>query len=88
MYNSIRIKDVKREIGDSIKVLRKHKSLTQMDLAQTLEMSTKTIQNLELGKNFTIDTLLKVLKELDVLEEMHRQVTATKNTLQEAKSLY
>jgi len=88
MFDAIRIKDVKREIGNSIKVLRKHKNLTQMEMAETLELSTKTIQNLELGKNFTIDTLLKVLKELDVLEELHRQITATKNTLQEAKSLY
>ena len=54
---NLKIKDVKLEIGQLIKSYRKQQKLSQQDLAAQLELSRITIQNLESGKNFTIDTL-------------------------------
>ena len=64
---NLKIKDVKSEIGQFVKSYRKKQKLTQQQLADQLELSRITIQNLESGKNFTIDTLLKVFNHFDAL---------------------
>ena len=66
MFDIVEIKDVKRELGFLVKALRKQRGLSQVQLAKSLDVSRTTIQNLELGKNFTVDTILKVLKEMDL----------------------
>lgn len=58
---NIKIKDIKLEIGQLVKSFRKRDKISQEELAEKLNLSRITIQNLEAGKNFTIDTLLKVL---------------------------
>lgn len=72
---SIKIKDVKEKIGEWTKAMRKGKGLSQDELAIELNLSRLTIQNLESGKNITIDTLLKVLQHFDVLEQFNRFVS-------------
>ena len=67
MFDAIEIKDVKMEIGLLVRALRKQRALSQLQLAETLNVSRATIQNMESGKNFTIDTILKALKEMDQL---------------------
>lgn len=74
MFDSIEIKDVKREIGTLIKSIRKERKVSQAELAHTLDVSRTTIQNLELGRNFTIDTLLKACKELDLLDSLYAKI--------------
>lgn len=64
MFGTIEIKDVKRELGELVKVVRKQNKLSQSDLSASLDMSRTTIQNLESGKNFTVDTFLKVIKRI------------------------
>lgn len=88
MFESIEIKDVKKEIGQLIKLLRKSRKLSQKDLANSLDVSRTTIQNLELGRNSTIDTLLKVLKEMEVLEQLNYEIVNSKKQLKNTKSLY
>jgi len=88
MFETVHIKEVKREIGKTVRALRKSKKLTQIDVAESLEVSSKTIQNLELGRNFTIDTLLKVLKELDALDKLYKEVSSQKRDIIETKPLY
>ncbi len=88
MFDSIEIKDVKKEIGQLIKLLRKSRKLSQNDLAKSLDVSRTTIQNLELGRNATIDTILKVLKEMEVLEQLNDEIIKTKNQIKNTKSLY
>lgn len=63
MFDTIEIKDVKVEIGSFVRAVRKQRGVPQTELAEALDVSRTTIQNLELGKNTTIDTILKVLKE-------------------------
>ena len=88
MFKIVEIKEVKKEIGALVKVLRKQRGLSQSQLSESLDVSRTTIQNLELGKNFTIDTLLKVLEEVDLLEQVNSEIVKTKNQIINTKSLY
>ena len=74
MFDTVEIKHVKREIGTLIKSIRKQRKISQNELSNRLNVSRTTIQNLELGRNFTIDTLLKVCKELDLLESLKDKI--------------
>jgi len=67
MFDNITIKDVKTGIGSLVKTLRSREALTQEQLAEKLGLSRLTIQNLESGRNPTMDTLLKVLQHFDLL---------------------
>lgn len=89
MFGTIEIKDVKRELGELVKVVRKQNKLSQSDLSASLDMSRTTIQNLESGKNFTVDTFLKVIKEFDLLDQLHTQVLQARDQQSATtKSLY
>ena len=88
MFKAIEIKETKAEIGTLIKTLRKQRGLSQSELAISLDISRTTIQNLELGKNFKIDTLLKVFKEFDLLEKLHHLVIKERTQITDTKSLY
>lgn len=67
MFGNITVKDVKISVGSLVKTLRGRDELTQEQLAEQLGLSRLTIQNLEAGKNPTMDTLLKVLQHFDLL---------------------
>jgi transcriptional regulator with XRE-family HTH domain len=69
LFEILTIKNVKTDLGKLTKVLRKKQKLSQDELADLLNMSRITIQNLESGKNVTTDTLLKVFQHFDVLEK-------------------
>ena len=59
--------DVKRLIGDRIRQLRKEKGLSQEKLGYESELHCTHIGSIEMGqKNFSIDTLIKVAKGLNV----------------------
>ena len=88
MFDIVEIKDVKRELGFLVKALRKQRGLSQVQLAKSLDVSRTTIQNLELGKNFTVDTILKVLKEMDLLTQLNNEIAQAKNHVINSKSMY
>ena len=71
-----------------VKALRKQRGLSQKQLAKSLDVSRTTIQNLELGKNFTVDTILKVLKEMDLLTQLNSEISQAKNHVINSKSMY
>lgn len=83
----ITVKHVKLEVGQLIRQTRKAHRLNQDELADVLNMSRITISNLELGKNTTLDTLLKVFLYFDILDNFHEYIKelARNNSL---KSLY
>jgi len=64
----VNLKEVKINIAEWCVLLRKEHNETQISLAEKLNISHKTIYNLEKGSNFTIDTLLKVLQYFDRLD--------------------
>ncbi len=88
MFESVEIKEVKGEIGSLVKAMRKQRGLSQVQLADSLDVSRTTIQNLELGKNFTIDTILKVMKEMDLLQQLRDEIARAKSHVIASKSLY
>ncbi len=88
LFKPLKIKDCKIEIGQWIKVLRKQAKLSQQELADTLNVSRITIQNVEAGKNFTIDTLLKLLMHFDKMAEFNQYVVSRRKEQEDLKSLY
>jgi transcriptional regulator with XRE-family HTH domain len=85
---NLKIKDVKSEIAQLVKSYRKQQKLSQQELADQLELSRITIQNLESGKNFTIDTLLKVFNHFDVLVGFNQFLMDKRNENDQMTSLY
>jgi len=83
-----KIKDVKLEIGQLIKSMRKRNSISQQELAEKLSLSRVTIQNLESGKNFTIDTLLLVLQHFDLLNVLNELLKDKRSENEQIESLY
>jgi len=88
MFDTVEIKDVKNEIGLLIKAMRRQRGISQTRLAKSLDLSRTTIQNLEIGKNFTVDTILKILKEMDLLEQLHSEISQAKKHVVNSKSMY
>lgn len=85
---NLKIKDVKIEMGALVKGLRKQNKLTQEELAKALNLSRITIQNLESGKNFTIDTFLKAVKHFDMLSDFNDYVLNMKENTNDSESYY
>ena len=101
MFETVEIKDVKAALGLLVKTLRKRQGLSQKELATSLDVSRTTIRNLENGKNFTVDTILKVFREINLLEKLnaeivkaqsqaenYKNVAPEKGQITDAKSLY
>ncbi len=73
---------------DLVKSFRKREKLSRQDIAEKLNLSRITIQNLESGKNFTIDTLLKVLQYFDLMDAFNDFVTGKRKEYEDVESLY
>lgn len=71
MLGDLTIKNVKDTLGALTRVLREREGLTQEQLADKLAISRLTIQNLERGKNVTIETILKVLQHFELLRSFN-----------------
>lgn len=74
MLEIITIKDVKVKIGEACKTLRKSKGLSRDELAEVLDVSSTTIQNIENGKNATLDNILKVANHYGLLQSISKSV--------------
>lgn len=68
------IKDVKVKIGKACKALRKSNNLSREDLAEVLDVSSTTIQNIENGKNATLDNVLKVANHFGLLQSITKKI--------------
>jgi len=73
------IKDVKIKLGELVKLLRKKKGLSQESLGNQLNLSRITIQNLESGKNATLDTLLIVMQHFGLLHVFYDMLEGQTN---------
>ncbi|WP_316824662.1 helix-turn-helix transcriptional regulator [Pedobacter miscanthi] len=69
ILDSLTVYDAKIHIAELSKVLRAYQGISQDQLAEDLDMSRVTIQNLERPKNVTLDTFLKVLERFELLEK-------------------
>jgi len=68
------IKDVKVKIGEACKALRKSNELSRDELAEVLDVSSTTIQNIENGKNATLDNVLKVVNHFGLLQSIAKEI--------------
>ena len=87
-FSNIRVSDVKIEIGTLIKKMRANRKLTQEELARRLNLSRITIQNIERGNNFTIDTYLLVFQYFDEIESFSEYIKSKIADYSELKSIY
>lgn len=71
------IKDVKVKIGEACKALRISNDLSRDQLAEVLEVSSTTIQNIENGKNATLDTILKIANHFGILPSIIKAIDET-----------
>lgn len=88
LFQSVHISDVKLGIGAWVKLLRTQRKLSQEELAKQLNLSRITIQNMERGNNFTIDTLLLVCQYFDELDSVHRFFQTKQEEAQPITSFY
>lgn len=59
--------NIKKELGNKIKHLRQKKGITQEQLAEMANISTRTLGGIEIGKNFmTAETMEKIVKCLEI----------------------
>lgn len=62
--------NIKRELGEKIKRMRKQKGLTQEQLAEIVDISSRNLSNIEVGANFPkAETLERLLTALGVTTE-------------------
>ena len=62
--------DIKKELGEKIKRLRNKKGLTQVQLAEKIDISSRNLSKIELGLSFVkAETLERILESLDVTTE-------------------
>lgn len=80
MIDSITIKEVKIKIGHVCMKKRKDYELSRDELAEELGMSRTTIQNIENGKNTTLDNILKVANHFNLLESIYKAIDEVENT--------
>lgn len=58
--------DIKKELGEKIKRLRKRRGLTQEQLAELIDISPRNYSNIELGITYPkSETLEKIIKALN-----------------------
>lgn len=77
------MKDIKYIIADNVKIYRKKKSLTQMELAEKADLSVESIKRIENGKRtMSLDNFLRLSNALGVslpllLYEQEDKITET-----------
>lgn len=69
LFKTISVADTKETIALLVISMRKNAKLSRQQLAEELGVSRITVQNLENGKNVTLDTFFKVLQYFGRLEK-------------------
>ena len=87
-FSNVRVSDVKINIGTLIKKMRTKRKLTQGELAKRLNLSRITIQNIERGNNFTIETYLLIFQYFDEIESFNEYIKSKVDDYNEIKSIY
>jgi transcriptional regulator with XRE-family HTH domain len=72
IFEVVTINDIKLSIGKICREKRQAQKLSREELATILNVSRNTIQNIEMGKNVTLDSLLRVAYHFDLLLDIQR----------------
>ena len=65
-----------RLLGDRLKALRIRKEMTQAELAYQAGATSLTVANLEKGKSVTVANLIRIMRALDMLENLEEAFPA------------
>ena len=87
-FSAVKVSDVKIDIGNLIKKMRANKKVSQEVLAKNLNLSRITIQNIEAGKNCTLDTCLLIFQYFDELNSFSDYLKSKRDEYNEIKSFY
>ena len=88
MIEIVTLKEVKLKIGETCKALRKQQKMSRDELAQALDISRSTIQNIENGQNATLDTILKIANHFDLLQLISKSLDDFNSSNNNNISLY
>lgn len=80
--------DIRQQLGDLVKSMRNSKGVTQSELATDLNLSRLTIQKVESGKNFNIDTLLLIFQYFEMLNSLSDFIKEQQVDFKEVQSFY
>lgn len=69
-YNNLSNDAILAEIGDRLRRLRLNADISQEALAESTGLSRKTVQNAESGENCSMDTLVRMLRGLNALDQL------------------
>ena len=72
--------DWQAELGNRVRVVRKARKMTQLELAERANVSRSAIKYLESGKGSSLATFLNVLRALD-LDENLEEIFAVVSTI-------
>ena len=62
--------NLKKELGEKIKRVRKQRNLTQEELAEMIDISPRSLSNIEVGACFVkSETLEKIVESLNITTE-------------------
>jgi len=81
------IKEIKDKIGFVCQQQRKAHDLSRDELAVALDISATTIQNIENGKNATLDNILKIANHFGLLSNIYDSLDSFSET-EDNPSLY
>lgn len=80
--------EVRRKIGEFVKLMRNSRKISQQELADSLNLNRQTIQKVESGKNFNIDTLLLIFQHFELLKAFADFIKDQGTDFTEIDSLY
>lgn len=76
-YKSLSNDAILAEIGDRLRRLRLNADISQEALAEATGLSRKTVQNAESGENCSMDTLVRMLRGLNALDQLENFMPPT-----------
>ena len=71
--------EIINEIANRIKKLRIEKNISQELLSKKTGLSIHTISNIENGKSFTIENLIKIMRVLDIVDRIYNLIPTVEN---------
>ena len=78
MWTEMSDLDVIRRLGERLKTVRIRMDMTQEDLARQAGTNSLTVANLEKGKSVTVANLVRIMRALDMLENLEEAFPAPK----------
>jgi putative transcriptional regulator len=75
-YRNLSNDAILAELGDRLRQLRLNADISQEALAEATGLSRKTVQNAESGENCSMDTLVRMLRGLNALDQLENFMPA------------